>query len=287
MTGYGSATMSSENYKVTVELKSLNSKFLEVVMKLPRSYVQHEIELRNFLTLQLKRGKVAAMLNVEVMNPEKHRLRINKALAKAYSAELGALQAELGLEDPPTLQFLLTLPDVVSDEDNEGDPEEWDLIEVAFQKAAERLMESREREGKALERDLGIRVDLIKRRLETVEKLIPNRTENVRTRVMAALNEAKDRIQVDDNRFEQELLYYIEKLDVNEEVVRLRKHIEYFEQTLNEQISNGKRLSFISQEMGREINTIGSKANDAEVQAYVVQMKEELEKIKEQLANVV
>jgi len=287
MTGYGSHTISSENYKVTVELKSLNSKYIEINMKLPRTYIQHEMTLRNHMTQQLKRGKVNAILDVEVLNPEKQKFRINKDLVKSYAADLKSLHDDLGLTNGVNLEYLLGLPDSIRTDNDGDDPEEWSLIEICFQHATKSLSESRHKEGKALERDLRIRADLIMRQLEQIRERIPARIEAIRSRVLSSLNEIQDRVNIDGNRFEQELIYYIEKLDINEEMVRLKKHLQYFEQTLSEDFSNGKKLGFISQEMGREINTIGSKANDADIQVYVVKMKEELEKIKEQVLNIV
>lgn len=287
MTGYGSATASSNDFKVTVELKSLNSKFVEVNLKLPRTYLTHEVTIRNYLVGELKRGKINALITVEVLNPEKSRLKINRDIVRGYVNELKILKDELGLTAPLDLEYLLTLPDAISNDDNSEDPEEWNLIQQAMETAAKSITQSRVREGKALEDDLKLRCELIAISLEAVEALLPQRIDAIRSRILASLNEIVDRVNIDGNRFEQELIYYIEKLDVNEEIVRLKKHIDYFEATLKESESNGKKLGFISQEMGREINTIGSKANDAEIQFYVVKMKEELEKIKEQLMNII
>lgn len=286
MTGYGAFTIDSYNYRVSVELKSLNSKYFELNLKLPRNYSQYELQLRNYLSQYLRRGKVSANLSVEVLNPEKKHLRINKNLVKSYLAELNTMREEMDITQTLDLPFLLSLPDVMNEDSESADPEEWKLIELSFQNASRELRESRSREGKALERDLRIRVDLIQRHLENSEKLIPQRMENIRNRVLSSLNELSNSFNIDGNRFEQELIYYIEKLDINEEVVRLKKHLEYFTETLNSEDSNGKKLGFISQEMGREINTIGSKANDADIQVHVVKMKEELEKIKEQILNI-
>lgn len=287
MTGYGASSVSSENYKVSVELKSLNSKYIEINLKLPRPYLKQEVALRNYLTSQLSRGKVNALVNVEVLNADKHKVHINNDLVRAYSKELNSLRSEMNISSEVSLEYILSLPDIMNNENYEEDPEEWNLIELSFQNAAQELIESRIREGKALERDLRIRADQILQFIKDINNMLPARIETIRSRVLSSLNEVKDRFSIDANRFEQELIYYIEKLDINEEMVRLRKHVDYFHQTLNEEISNGKKLGFIAQEMGREINTIGSKANDAEIQIFVVKMKEELEKIKEQVQNIV
>ena len=287
MTGYGSSTATSANYKVTVELKSLNSKYIEINMKLPRVYMQHEMPLRNMLTKTLKRGKVNAVMNVEVLNPDKAHLRINGPLVKAYADTLENWRKELKINEQAGLEYILSLPDAISQDDNSDDEEEWELINQAFHEAAEKLLESRQKEGTALYEDMKGCSARIAEQLLVVNDLVPKRRENIRSRINQSLQEVRDRAQVDGNRFEQELIYYIEKLDINEETVRLKKHLEYFDQSLAVKSSNGKKLGFISQEMGREINTIGSKANDQQIQVAVVKMKEELEKIKEQVQNIV
>lgn len=287
MTGYGSASLASENYKATVELKSLNSKFAEINLKLPRIYMQQEIVIRNMLTQALQRGKVNAVLTLEVLNPDKLKLLINRPLVHAYTRELEELRQELGLQQGVTLEYILGLPDAIMSDGGENDPEELELVQKAFALATERILQSRNEEGKALEDDMRSCGHNIAVALTKVEELLPQRLENIRARLSTALNEVKERAQLDGNRYEQELIYYIEKLDVNEEIVRLTKHLEYFQATLSEKESNGKKLSFILQEMGREINTIGSKANHAGIQVHVVRMKEELERIKEQVQNIV
>lgn len=286
MTGYGAFTISSDDYKVAVELKSLNSKFLEINLKLPRAYMRYEIQLRNYLTQQLVRGKVNVALSTEILNPQKHRLDINRRLLKAYHRELEGVRNDLGLEKGLDLQFLLSLPDVIAPSEDVGDPEEYSLIQVAFQNAVKDLQDSRVQEGVAIDQDFRIRLEMIRRKCKLVEDLAPTRVRSIREKMLATLHELSDNLNADANRFEQELIYFIEKLDITEEVVRLNKHLEYFEKVLEDSVSNGKKLAFIAQEMGREINTIGSKANDADMQVHVVEMKEELEKIKEQLNNV-
>lgn len=287
MTGYGSSTQTNDNYKVSVELKSLNSKYIEINMKLPRTYMQQEMNLRNLLTRQMKRGKINAVLNVEVLNPNKHKLRLNEPIIQLYAEELKSLKRQLNLDDAISLEYLLSLPDAIQSDDNDTDPEEWELIQKAFAAAADSLEVSRAKEGAALNEDLVRSHKLIAENLEAVKAMLPRRTQHIRDRVNNAIQEIQERAQIDGNRLEQELIYYVEKLDINEEMVRLTKHLEYFETSLHENKSNGKKLGFISQEMGREINTIGSKANDAGIQKCVVKMKEELEKIKEQVLNIV
>ncbi len=288
MTGYGGSSLANENYRVSVELKSLNSKFIEVNLKLPRAYMRQEMELRNYLIKRLERGKVNVLMTVEVINPDLNKLNINKPLVMAYTRELENLRSELQIHAPLDLEYILSLPDAIQTDNSDSDPEEWMMIRQAFETATDRMIESRSKEGTATLEDLRGCRDRIKENLEEIKDLIPDRMQYIRDRIESAINDIKDRAQIDGNRYEQELIYYIEKLDINEEIVRLTKHLEYFEQTLEEkEKSNGKKLGFIAQEMGREINTIGSKANNAGIQIRVVRMKEELERIKEQVLNIV
>lgn len=288
MTGYGSATRSSENYKVTVELKSLNSKYLEATMKLSKAYVKYEHKLRNILTRELVRGKVMVIINVEVLKADKRTLNINRALAQKYVSELKAMGNEIGISGEINWSLLMELPEVIPTDQEIADPEEWALIEEAAIGACADLTQSRTVEGEALDRDLARRVEAIQSNLDSVKELAPVRLANVRSRINQSLDEIRHKVEdLDKNRFEQEIIYYLEKLDINEEIVRLSQHLVYFTEMRQSDTSNGKQLQFIGQEMGREINTIGSKANDPQIQRHVVKMKDELEKIKEQVLNVV
>lgn len=288
MTGYGAATCSSENYRVTVELKSLNSKFLEATIKLPRSYMKYEHKVRNMLTQRLVRGKVMMVFNVEVLSAEKRTLNINRALAKKYVEELQEIGEFLEVQDRISWSLLLELPEVIPTDLDQADPEEWALFEEALEAACGQLEQSRNDEGKALEDDLIQCVGAIRANLTEIEELAPLRAETIRQRLEQSLEDIRHKVEdLDKNRYEQELIYYLEKLDINEEIVRLSQHLNYFNEMRGNETSNGKQLQFISQEMGREINTIGSKANDAQIQRHVIQMKNELEKIKEQVLNVV
>ncbi|MFK7926392.1 MAG: YicC/YloC family endoribonuclease [Bacteroidia bacterium] len=288
MTGYGSATRSSENYKVTVELKSLNSKYLEATMKLSRAYIKYEHKLRNILTRELVRGKVMVILNVEILKADKRTLNINRALAKKYVTELRELSDELGINSDISWSLLMELPEVIPTDQDIADPEEWALIEDAVKGACKELTQTRTVEGEALDKDLEERVQAIHTNLEEIKELAPKRLESVRNRIDQSLEDIRHKVDgLDKNRFEQEIIYYIEKLDINEEIVRLSQHLTYFSEMRSSDTSNGKQLQFIGQEMGREINTIGSKANDQQIQRRVVRMKDELEKIKEQVLNVV
>lgn len=286
MTGYGIGVSHSENYKVTVEFKSLNSKYLELILKLPRTYMKYEHLLRNQLTKELERGKISMLLNVEVLNPTKRTLRINHTLLDTYITDLKAIQTKYDLQ-PLTLEKLLDLPDVMIESVAEEDEEEWNLIKQATTTASLALTKSRKEEGKALELDFLERLLAIEAFLAEVEAFAPQRIEDIRNKMKNTLEEIKSRVEADLNRFEQELIFYIEKLDINEEIVRLRQHLKYFREVIKNPSNSGKQLNFISQEMGREINTIGSKANHVSMQRAVVGMKEELEKIKEQTMNIV
>ena len=287
MTGYGSATAESANYKITVELKSLNNKYFELSLRVPRIYMQYEHKVRQLLSNELQRGKVSMFLNAEVMNPEKRSLNINQVLAESYLKELNAARARLNIAQEVDLPYLMGLPEIIPVESAEPDPEEWELIQQATLAAAAKLTETRKHEGEALAADLEQRVTAISSNLMEVETRAPERIDAIRERLMNALSDLKGKVDFDPNRFEQELIFYIEKLDINEEIVRLRQHLTYFEQMKKFPQSNGKKLNFIAQEMGREINTIGSKAQNAEIQRFVVAMKDELDKIKEQVLNIV
>ena len=287
MTGYGASSLSSDNYKVSVELKSLNSKFLEINMKLPRSYMQEELVLRNMLTAALERGKINVNLSIEVLNPDKHQLRLNRPLIQAYARDLDKVREDLGLQYGVSLEYILSLPDAMTPESTDGDPEEWNMIDACFREATRLLNESRASEGAALAEDLRQRNENIGHLLGEVGKLLPARYDAMRGRIETVMADIQSKVNNHADRFEQELIFYLEKLDINEEMVRLEQHVVYFRTALEESVSNGKKLGFISQEMGREINTIGSKANDATIQVLVVQMKEDLERIKEQVLNIV
>ncbi|MEM9935290.1 MAG: YicC/YloC family endoribonuclease, partial [Bacteroidota bacterium] len=273
MTGYGAGIASSDSFRVTAELKSLNSKYMEVTLKLPKVYLKYEHEIRSMLGKRLGRGKVVALLNIEVLTDTVQRININRALAKSYLNELNTIKDELNLMGEIDLSFLVSMPEVIPTDMGEENEEEWTLIRQAIEIACEKLLASRKDEGEALNKDLAHHVESIGISLEKVRALAPGRIERVRERVEKSLDDIRDKVEVDPNRFEQELIFYLEKLDINEEMVRLGQHLKYFQEIQEAPKSNGKKLQFLSQEMGREINTIGSKANDAEIQRLVVNMK--------------
>jgi uncharacterized protein (TIGR00255 family) len=286
MTGYGIASFDSGSTKYTVEIKSLNSKFLELSLRLPRAFSEKEFQLRNECNKQIERGKVNLSINVEQASSTIKAAGIDTALLKNYYNQLKAVSAELNEPANNLLQLALGLPEVVKYEEDIVSEEEWKVVEKTFQQALTAFQQFRADEGNVLEQDVKYRIGIILKNLELVEVEEPKRIPLIKERLNQFLKDAIDRESIDQNRFEQELIYYIDKLDITEEKIRLKSHCDYFIETLKNADANGKKLGFISQEIGREINTLGSKANDANIQKLVVGMKEELEKIKEQLLNV-
>ena len=286
MTGYGIASFDSGSTKYTVEIKSLNSKFLELSLRIPKSFSEKEFQLRNECNKQIERGKVNLSINVEQADSSVKAAGIDNTLLKNYYNQLKAVSEELGEHGGNLLQLALGLPEVVKYDEESVSEEEWKVVERTFQQALAAFQKFRGDEGNVLEQDVKMRIGSILKNLQLVEIEEPKRIPVIRERLNQFLNEAVGRENVDQNRFEQELIYYIDKLDITEEKIRLKSHCDYFIETLKSADANGKKLGFISQEIGREINTLGSKANDANIQKLVVGMKEELEKIKEQLLNV-
>lgn len=285
MTGFGSANYDSAQARITVEIKSLNSKFLELSVKLPKSQADKELYLRNECNKSIERGKASIIISLE-KNTETTTANINANLLKQYYTELKTAANNLG-ENPANLfQLALQMPEVIAQQESTGDEEEWKLIMQVFAKALADFNKFREKEGAELEKDLKLRIKNIIHYLGEVEKVEHKRLHLIKERLKTMLVEAVGADAVDNNRLEQELIYYIDKLDITEEKVRLKTHADYFLSSLSEPESNGKKLGFICQEIGREINTMGAKSNDASMQKAVVGMKEELEKIKEQLLNV-
>jgi len=286
MTGYGIASFDAGNTKYTVEIKSLNSKFLELTLRLPKIFSDKEFQLRNDCNKQIERGKVSLAINVEQQNGVVRAAGINTVLLKQYYEQLKAVGAELGEPTNNLLQLALGLPEVVKYDEESVSEDEWKIVEKTFNQAVAAFQQFRADEGNVLEQDLKYRIGIILQNLKLVEVEEPKRVPLIRERLNQFLLEATNREAIDQNRFEQELIYYIDKLDITEEKIRLKTHCDYFVETLKNADANGKKLGFIAQEIGREVNTLGSKANDANMQKLVVGMKEELEKIKEQLLNV-
>jgi uncharacterized protein (TIGR00255 family) len=286
MTGYGKAECLLSNKKLTIEIKSLNSKQLDTNTRLPSLYKEKELEIRQIIASAMERGKVECSFYYE-LSGETAPGTINEPVVKEYYQQLYKISGELGLQaSPELLSTVMRMPDTIRTEKAELDDSEWSLVTEALKQALNNVTNFRVQEGESLDRDLRQRVDSIKQKLTDLEPYEKERIDLVRERISKHLDELVTKGTVDENRFEQELIYYIEKLDISEEKVRLTNHCHYFLETLEDQAPAGKKLGFISQEMGREINTLGSKANHKEIQKLVVEMKDELERIKEQILNV-
>lgn len=286
MTGFGLATAELENAKITVEIKSLNSKFLELNLKLPKAYSDKELLIRNLFTKEIERGKVSAVVTIERNEIAAKAGTINESLLKHYYEKLTKIDAELGAKTQNLLQTALNFPEVIAFNEELGNDDEWNVLQATIDRALKAFNQFRLDEGAVLKSDLQLRIDNIMRFFKQVDELDPQRIPVIKNRLTQFLEDTVGKQNVDQNRFEQELIYYIDKLDISEEKTRLKSHCDYFGKALNGTEANGKKLAFISQEIGREINTTGAKANDAQIQQLVVGMKEELEKIKEQLLNV-
>lgn len=285
MTGFGKYTCELPDKKVDIEIKSLNSKQLDLNMRMPQIYRDWEFDIRNLFAAEVQRGKVDLTITVESAVPDKIP-QINEQIFEHYYKRLKSIAENLGInESTDFIRTILYLPETMKVEQNQVDEDEWRVVRHGILEALEAMKQFRIQEGAALYEDIMHRIDLIESLSQEVEKYEKSRIDRIRGRIRESLDELADRT-IDQNRFEQELIYYLEKLDVTEEKVRLRNHIAYFRETIAEDDQVGKKLGFITQEIGREINTLGSKANDSDIQKLVIQMKDELEKIKEQLLNV-
>lgn len=291
MTGFGSATVEAGGLSVTAEVKTLNSKFLDIYCRIPRQFSDKEIELRALLTHQLERGKVELSLNFTRTNAVRPGVTINRPLVLAYVSDLKetANTMLMSIPDSDVLQLALQQPNAYLTEstDPTADTSDWETVQAAVQEAIRRCDAFRRQDGAVLESKFGEYIQIITDRLADIEEQDIRRIPAVRDRMRNSVQDLLQSESFDQNRFEQELVHYVEKLDISEEKVRLKNHLSYFMDVLVTEEANGKKLNFISQEIGREINTIGSKANDATIQHFVVQMKDELEKIKEQTMNVI
>ena len=283
MTGYGKSVLQLPTKKVTIEIKSLNSKNLDLNVRIPSFYKEKELTVRKKLASALVRGKVDFSIYVE-MTAEETSTTVNHGVVKQYLQQLRNVVQTGSSDDVELLKMAVRMPDALKTEREELDPNEWNLIDEHIDIADREIIQYRMDEAASLEIDFKERIANIKNYLKEVKALDGDRIENIKIRLKKAIDELK--VETDENRFEQELIYYLEKLDINEEKVRLANHLDYFLETLALENSNGKKLGFIVQEMGREINTTGSKANFAPMQKAVIQMKNELEQIKEQILNV-
>lgn len=280
MTGYGKAEIQFENKNYILELRSLNSKGLEINARLPIHVREIELQLKKNVGEFLKRGKIDLSLNIENMS-ESNAKTINVATVNQYIEQLKGIE---DIDRSELLRIAIKLPDTLKTDIEDFDKTEIELIETLLKKTIDALIKFRSDEGKILETEFNKRLDNLDGLCKEVEIIDPERSSKIKEKLKSALDTLQ--AEIDQNRFEQELIYYLEKYDITEEKVRLKNHIDYFKKTLSSDTSNGKKLGFIAQEIGREINTIGSKANHAGLQKLVIQMKDELEKIKEQLLNV-
>jgi len=286
MTGYGKAIAETQQKKITIEIKSLNSKQLDLNTKMPWLYKEKEPEIRNLVSQFLDRGKIDLSVYFDILEDEGVPV-INKSIVKNYYKQLKEIAGELNVNvDDQILPIIMRLPDSLKTEKPELPEDEWELVKKQIIGSINVLDLYRTEEGKSIETDLRKRISGILDSLSEVETFEPGRIQKVREKLISILKENNGTENLDKNRFEQELIFFLEKFDINEEKVRLKKHCEYFLETIDSPSPNGKILSFIAQEIGREVNTMGSKANDASIQKLVVMMKDELEKIKEQTNNI-
>lgn len=281
MTGFGKATLQLPTKKITVEIKSLNSKGLDLNTRMPSVFREMELGLRNQLSQRLERGKIDFSLYIEVTGEETSS-KINVPIVKGYINQMKAVIPNA--DETELMKMAVRMPDALKTERDEIDENEWKQIQKVIDEALENIAQFRKDEGVALEKEFLHRIANIMTLMNNAVSYDAERVETVKTRLRTALDELKE--NVDENRFEQELIFYLEKYDITEEKVRLENHLNYFIETLAGTEANGRKLGFITQEMGREINTMGSKSNHSEMQKLVVMMKDELEKIKEQVLNV-
>ncbi|MEQ6167919.1 MULTISPECIES: YicC/YloC family endoribonuclease [unclassified Ekhidna] len=287
MTGYGRDERTSQNLLIKTEIKALNSKFLDFSPRLPKELSAQEADIRNVITDKLKRGKVMLTMELEMAGDELQDVQVDESRFKAYYDKFNQLTTTVNGHSSDLIKLALQAPDVIKQQ--ELDPESLPVKDImaSLNAAVDKCIAFRKKEGEALTKKLSEYIFNIRGGLKSVEENDESRSENIRTRIQKNLDEIRDRVQVDENRFEQELIFYMERLDISEEKVRLKQHLDFFEEVIKKEECAGKKLGFIAQEIGREINTIGSKANHAEIQRTVVMMKDELEKIKEQNLNIV
>ncbi len=285
MTGYGSAEVQTGNFQIKVEIKSLNGKFLEVNLRNPKSLSDREIDVRRYLNSVLVRGSVLCTITMDKSPDVPYDINLNEKLATSYYTEMKRLADSLNASDKDIMRTVLTMPDVLRADDGNIQEEDWQAVLACCEEAVSKLDAFRLQEGKELHQLLEMHNEAIMKAIPQIEPLLEQRKNQMRDKLKAGLVDLANDLNTDDNRLEQEMIYYLEKLDISEEENRLKAHCQLFVRELSQE-RNGKKLGFISQEMGREINTLGSKANYAPIQEIVIGMKEELEKIKEQSLNV-
>lgn len=285
MTGYGRSEGVVGNKKFTIEVRSLNSKQLDLNLRMPSIYKEKEMDLRKFLSKQLTRGKIDVSIFYESQGTEK-KVSINKSLMESYFEDFKEVGEKFGQENIDYLSLMIRIPEILKTEREDLDEEEWKAVFDMIQSAVERLNKYRAEEGEDVQTEFSQRINKILELRDSLEGPLKSRMDGVKSRINNNLNEFIDRSKIDQNRFEQELIYYLERLDVSEEQQRLLSNCEHFIEVLNSKESSGKKLGFVCQEIGREVNTLGSKANNSDIQQIVVEMKNELEKIKEQVLNI-
>jgi len=284
MTGFGKASGQFKGKKINCEIKSLNSKGCDLFLRIPSVYKSKELEARKRISDSLVRGKIDCAISIENLS-EGSQNTINKELVSNYYAELKALSESLSIPLNDPFSVLLRMPEVFATQQDELDEEEWQLVEKLIDEALKNHIDFRNNEGAILTQELSARIESISQLLKQIPQYEKLRIDSIKSRIESNLEEFLGGTQLDKNRFEQELIYYIEKIDISEEKLRLSQHLDYFIETMNQKESQGRKLGFITQEIGREINTLGSKSYHAEMQKLVVNMKDELEKIKEQILN--
>ncbi|MDQ1167839.1 YicC/YloC family endoribonuclease [Flavobacterium sp. SORGH_AS_0622] len=281
MTGFGKASLQLPTRKITVEVKSLNSKGLDLNVRMPSLYREMELGLRTQISTKLERGKIDFAIYIE-STAEQTSTKVNVPVVKNYIAQLKEVNPDA--DETELMKMAVRMPDTLKTEREEIDENDWEQIQVIIDEALQNILNFRKDEGESLEKEFNLRIGNIRQYMNDALALDPERVQAIKDRLQTAISELQ--VNVDENRFEQELIYYLEKLDITEEKVRLTNHLDYFLETIKGTEANGRKLGFITQEMGREINTMGSKSNHAQMQKLVVMMKDELEKIKEQVLNV-
>lgn len=287
MTGFGKATVESGDKKIIIEVKSLNSKQVDIGLRMPNLYKEKEMEIRNIIKNFLERGKIDVSIYFDNADSDKD-VSINRSVVEQYFRQMSDVAASLGVETGKgeILQTVMRFPETLKQKTEDLDEREWEELQAGIRQALEEIDKFRIQEGQVLIKDILHRIDLIRQFASEVPQYEDRRIEGVRQRLLEKMKEWNEVQHIDQNRLEQEIIYYLEKLDITEEKVRLANHCKYFIETAEKEEAPGRKLGFIAQEIGREINTMGSKANDHDIQKLVVQMKDELEKIKEQSLNI-
>lgn len=286
MTGFGRDERTSQKFLIKAEVRTLNSKFLDFSPRMPKELSFKEAEIRNIVSDLLKRGKIMLTVDLELAGDDFQSAHVDEKLFKVYFDKFSELSESVNGSKDDLVKLAIQAPDVIKQEELSPDELPWKDIKATIEEALRQCINFRKNEGEALVNKLNEYTGSIKNGLEAVEAADGNRAETIRGRLQKGLDDIRERVQVDENRFEQELIFYLERLDISEEKVRLQQHLDYFDEIIKNEEAAGKKLGFIAQEIGREINTIGSKANDADIQRTVVSMKDELEKIKEQVLNL-